>query len=120
MDIEPEVRVIQLHSWISQGSDGEGEDEGPHDEGGDDGSGGEGGDDPSKPVRAYSASIRRFLQDKHPNKFAGYQQYDFARSFYFDMVRAELFNQYADFADSHCDYLSKDLESGAVWARIAT
>ncbi len=119
MAIEPEVRVIQLHSWISQGSDageGEGEDEG------DEGSGGEGGDDddPSKPPRAYSTSIRRFLQDKHPNKFAGYQQYDFARSFYFDMVRAELFNQYAEFADFHCDYLSKDLESGAVWARIAT
>ncbi len=65
----------------------------------------------------YNNKIRLFLDAKHKGKFpGGYQQYDFARSFYADMSKAGLFDQYGDFCDHFCDYLHKDIDNGRIWA----
>ncbi len=47
----------------------------------------------------------------------GYQHFDYARSFFNDLTKLKLFDQYSHFCDHHCDYLNKDIDHGSIWVR---
>jgi hypothetical protein len=47
----------------------------------------------------------------------GYQQFDYARSFWAEMGKINLWQPYETFCDSFVDYLNRDLNSGDVWVR---